>query len=119
MKLRLPLVCVLLLSGLASSQAYAQREAAKEESSTFEGSVPKGGALSEPEIIILLQAKVPLDVIEKFVSARGVNFVSSKDTSRKILAAGGNVSLIGTVNLNQKDEAPAPDLTANGKKKAK
>ena len=74
--------------------------------------VPTGTALSESEIIILLQAKVPLPTIEKFVSVRGVNFVCTKDTSKKILAAGGNVSLIGTINLNQKDESSPMSASA-------
>jgi len=96
-------VCVMAL-GLSLAPALAQDEA-----------VPSGAALSESEIIILLQAKVPLGTIEKFVSVRGVNFVCTKDTSKKILAAGGNVSLIGTINLNQKDEVvPLAAVAANG-----
>jgi hypothetical protein len=93
---------------------------AKSEGS--EVAVPAGGALSEPEIIILLQAKVPLSLIQKFVTVRGVNFVSSKETSKRIITAGGDVSLIGTVNLNQKDESPlaiAPSGGSGKKKNAK
>ncbi len=103
---RLSAVCILFL-GLSLAPAMAQDDA-----------VPSGPALSESEIIILLQAKVPLGTIEKFVSVRGVNFVCTKDTSKKILAAGGNVSLIGTINLNQKEDAPPlAAVAASGKKK--
>ena len=40
----------------------------------------------------------------EFVSSRGVNFVSTKETSKRVLAAGGNVALVGTINLNQKND---------------
>ena len=79
--------------------------------------VPSGPALAEGEVIILLQAKVPLEIIQKFVATRGVNFVSTKETSKRILASGGNVALVGTINLNQKDEAIP--LAVNGKDKDK
>ena len=79
--------------------------------------VPSGPALAEGEVIILLQAKVPLEVIQKFVATRGVNFVSTKETSKRILASGGNVALVGTINLNQKDEAMP--LAVNSKDKDK
>ena len=104
---RLTAVCILFL-GLSLVPAMAQDDA-----------VPSGPALSESEIIILLQAKVALSNIEKFVSVRGVSFVCTKDTSKKILAAGGNVSLIGTINLNQKEDLPplVASVSANGKKK--
>jgi hypothetical protein len=89
------------------------------ESSKSDVAVPAGGALSEPEIIILLQAKVPLELIQKFVTIRGVNFISTKDSSKRIMSAGGDVSLIGTVNLNQKEDAFAAlnSAAANGNKK--
>jgi hypothetical protein len=77
-------------------------------------SVPSGPALAEGEVIILLQAKVPLEIIQKFVATRGVNFVSTKETSKRILASGGNVALVGTINLNQKDEI-VPLAVNNGK----
>jgi len=104
---RLLAVCVMFV-GLSLAPAFGQDEA-----------VPSGPALSESEIIILLQAKVPLGTIEKFVSVRGVNFICTKDTSKKILAAGGNVSLIGTINLNQKEDSPAMPLAANAAKNGK
>ena len=86
------------------------------EGSKSDVAVPAGGSLTEAEITILLQAKVPLDLIAKFVTIRGVSFVSTKDSSKRIMSAGGDVSLIGTVNLNQKEDAVAmPDAT--GKKK--
>ena len=34
--------------------------------------------------------------------------MSTKETSKRILAAGGNVALVGTINLNQKDELVRP-----------
>jgi hypothetical protein len=77
--------------------------------------VPSGPSLSEGEVIILLQAKVPLDTIQKFVAGRGVSFISSKESSKRILSAGGNVALIGTINLNQKEDAPV--VQQDGKKK--
>jgi hypothetical protein len=101
------LVCPLLLAAAVWGQ-----EASSEAPHT-DMSVPSGPALAEGEVIILLQAKVPLEVIQKFVATRGVNFVSTKETSKRILASGGNVALVGTINLNQKDEA-AP-LAVNGK----
>lgn len=77
--------------------------------------VPSGPALSEAEVIILLQAKVPLETIQKFVATRGVSFVSTKDASKRVLTAGGNVALIGTINLNQKEEAALQLANANNK----
>jgi hypothetical protein len=79
--------------------------------------VPPGGALTEGEIVILLQTKVPLDLIQEFVTVRGVSFPATKDSSKRIIAAGGNVALIGTINLNQKDELVASAADTNGKKK--
>jgi hypothetical protein len=102
-----------MLAMLANAQ-----EAPSQPSSASDVSVPSGSALAEGEVIILLQAKVPLELIQKFVAARGVNFVSSKETSKRILAAGGNVALVGTINLNQKDEVIVPvDLDKDKKKK--
>jgi hypothetical protein len=116
------LVVSLLLFGLAqfSSVAAAAAPEKQDDSSRSDLAVPSGQALSEGEVIILLQAKVPLDTIEKFVAARGVNFVSTKETSKRILAAGGNVSLVGTINLNQKEDLVAdPNAAMNGKGKKK
>lgn len=76
--------------------------------------VPTGQALTEGEIIILLQAKVPVESIQKFVSVRGVSFASSKEVSKRILSAGGNVALIGTISLNQRDDGA---IDPNAKKK--
>lgn len=109
------LVC-LLACGLAQGVSVAAPER-QDDSPRADLSVPAGQALSEGEVVILLQAKVPLDTIEKFVATRGVNFVSTKESSKRIIAAGGNVSLIGTINLNQKEEALAGDLQTGGKKK--
>ena len=106
------LVCPLLLAAAVWGQE-PQSEAPRTDIS-----VPSGPALAEGEVIILLQAKVPLEVIQKFVSTRGVNFVSTKETSKRILASGGNVALVGTINLNQKDEA-VPLAVNNGKDKDK
>ena len=105
-----------LITLLACSIALLTGIAVAEETkgdSTAAVSVPSGPPLAEGEVIILLQAKVPLEVIQQFVSARGVNFVSTKEASKKILAAGGNVALIGTVNLNQREDLALED----GKKK--
>jgi hypothetical protein len=114
------LVC-LLLTGMATTQVMTAAPLQQGESAKSDVAVPAGGPLSESEIIILLQAKVPLDLIQKFVTIRGVNFISTKDSSKRIMTAGGDVSLIGTVNLNQKEEAAAmamsPLANANAKKK--
>lgn len=104
-RLRWLVVCPLLITMLANAQDAPKPE---ETPLTTNVTVPAGGPLNEGEVIILLQAKVPLDVIQKFVSARGVSFVSTKETSKRVLAAGGNVSLVGTINLNQKDEMMQP-----------
>jgi ribosomal protein L18E len=117
MKLRICslLVCPLICAGLMFAQDAAKSEDTPRSEMV---SVPAGPSLAEGEIIILLQAKVPLDLIQKFVSVRGVNFVSSKEASKKIITAGGNVALIGTINLNQKDDvAPSADLLSSNKKK--
>jgi hypothetical protein len=116
-------VLVCLATGMLLSTPLTTVLSAQDtKSDSSDLAVPAGGALSEPEIIILLQAKVSLGTIQKFVTVRGVNFVSSKETSKRIITAGGDVSLIGTVNLNQKDEAPlamAPTGGSGKKKNAK
>jgi hypothetical protein len=111
-RLRWLLVCPLMLTMLANAQ-----EATTEQPAGSEISVPGGPPLAEGEVIVLLQAKVPLELIQKFVAARGVNFISSKETSKRILAAGGNVALVGTINLNQKDELALPVGNDKDKKK--
>lgn len=110
-RLRWLLVCPLMVTMLANAQ-----DARTEQPASSDVSVPSGPALAEGEVIILLQAKVPLEVIQKFVATRGVNFLSTKETSKRVLAAGGNVALVGTINLNQKDEVVVP-MDDNGKKK--
>ena len=90
---------------------------AQEQTDNASVAVPSGAPLTEGEIIILLQAKVPGDTIQKFVTTRGVGFVSTKDVSRKILAAGGTVGLIGTINLNQKVDGNALAEATDPKKK--
>ena len=110
-RLRWLIVCPLMLTMLASAQ-----DSKPEQATGSDVTVPSGPALAEGEVIILLQAKVPLEIIQKFVAARGVSFISSKETSKRVLAAGGNVALVGTINLNQKDEPVIP-LDDNGKKK--
>jgi len=113
------LVC-LLVTGLASTQIAIAAPAQQGEGAKTDVAVPAGSPLSEAEIIILLQAKVPLELIQKFVTIRGVNFVSTKDSSKRIMTAGGDVSLIGTVNLNQKEEMAGDMLNGlNGAKKKK
>jgi len=114
---RRTLAVCLVSAGLACSQlAVAAEPAPQAEGARTDAAIPAGGPLSESEIIILLQAKVPLDVISKFVTIRGVNFVSTKDSSKRIMSSGGDVSLIGTVNLNQKEDV-VPVLDASAKKK--
>lgn len=93
-------------SALPAGQAVAAATVSYFQEATAD--VPAGGPLTEGEIIILLQAKVPLETVQTFVSKRGVSFVSNKETSRKILAAGGNVALIGTISLNQRDDMAPP-----------
>jgi hypothetical protein len=107
------IVCAFVLAMFANAQDSKPEPAASES----DIAVPTGQPLAEGEVIILLQAKVPLDLIQKFVAARGVNFISSKETSKRILASGGSVALIGTINLNQKDDAVLPVSTDKDKKK--
>lgn len=103
----------LMLAGFV----YAAPVAAPQEQTESAAAVPAGAPLTEGEIIILLQAKVPGEVIQKFVTTRGVAFVSTKEVSRKILSAGGTVGLIGTINLNQKEDGTAvADFDARKKK---
>jgi hypothetical protein len=110
-RLRRLFLCPILLTVLATAQET------KPEAAGSDVSVPAGPALAEGEVIILLQAKVPLEIIQNFVAARGVNFVSTKETSKRVLAAGGNVALVGTINLNQKDDLAAPPTGDKDKKK--
>jgi hypothetical protein len=107
------LIVCLLAAGLVTTQAS---NLMAQEASKSDVAVPAGGTLSESEIIILLQAKVPLDLIQKFVTIRGVSFLSTKESSKRIMAAGGDVSLIGTVNLNQKEDVVIDPAGANKKK---
>ena len=113
-RLRLLILCPFVMSMMVFAQDAPRTD---EEGSSSNITVPSGPALGEAEVIILLQAKVPLDLIQKFVSARGVNFVSTKDTSKRVLAAGGNVALVGTINLNQKDDPPVLDPNGTDKDK--
>jgi hypothetical protein len=112
-----PLVLAAFSLSLSASQATQDLTKADDGGSSSSFSVPAGQPLTEGEIIVLLQAKVPLDVVQKFVSVRGVAFVSSKETSRKILTSGGNVALIGTISLNQHDDVPTTLAMASTKKK--
>ena len=113
-------VLVCLATGMLLSTPLTTVLSAQDaKSDSADVAVPAGGALSEAEIIILLQAKVPLGLIQKFVTVRGVSFVSSKETSKRIITAGGDVSLIGTVNLNQKDDAPMVLAASGGSGKKK
>lgn len=109
-----PLTFCLLTA--ASAPVYAQDAAKTEESvSHLVGSVPEGPALSASEVIILLQARVPVDTIQQFVAKRGVAFTTSKETGQKIIAAGGNVALVGTISLNLRDDLA--QQADNGRKK--
>lgn len=104
----------LMMAGFALAAPAAS---AQEQTEGTSVAVPSGAPLTEGEIIILLQAKVPGDTIQKFVTTRGVGFVSTKEVSRKILSAGGSVGLIGTINLNQKDDGNSLAETFDPKKK--
>lgn len=108
------IACVLMMAGFAVA---APASPAQEQAEGSAVSVPSGAPLTEGEIVILLQAKVPADVIQKFVTTRGVGFVSTKEVSRKILAAGASVGLIGTINLNQKEDGGAVAEGFDPKKK--
>ncbi len=115
-KIGINLALAALLAGSAfSTPAMAQDSTA----STDSVSVPAGAALTEGEIIILLQAKVPADTIQKFVVTRGVNFGASKDIGRRIISAGGNVALIGTISLNQKESATVAAVQPDDNKRKK
>ena len=102
---------------MAGFAVAAPAAPAQEQTEGSAVAVPSGAPLTEGEIIILLQAKVPGEVIQKFVTTRGVGFVSTKEVSRKILAAGGTVGLIGTINLNQKEDLSAAAENFDAKKK--
>ena len=102
-KIGMMLASVALLAGSAFAAQESQASAVDASSIA----IPAGTPLTEGEIIILLQAKVPVEVIQKFVHARGAGFSASKETGRKIIAAGGNVALVGTISLNQKEMAMA------------
>lgn len=110
-------VCLVSASLACSQLAFAAEPAPQAEGARTDAGVPAGAPLSESEIIILLQAKVPLEVISKFVTIRGVSFVSTKDSSKRIMSSGGDVSLIGTVNLNQKEDLIAQSDAGAKKKK--
>jgi hypothetical protein len=112
-KIGIMLASATLLAGSLFGGNAAPQDSATETSVT----VPSGPALTEGEIIILLQAKVPVEVIQKFVQTRGVGFGASKEIGRKIISAGGNVGLIGTISLNQKEAAALSANTDDGKRK--
>jgi len=97
-------LAALLAGSLLSVPATGQDTAAASSESI---AVPAGPALTEGEIIILLQAKVSVDTIQKFVQTRGAGFGTNKEVGRRIISAGGNVALIGTISLNQKESAVA------------
>ncbi len=105
-----------LLAGSLFASPAPQDSAAGDASSV---TVPSGTTLTEGEIIILLQAKVPVEVIQKFVTTRGVGFAASKETGRKIIAAGGNVALVGTISLNQKEAAAVASMQEDANKRKK
>lgn len=112
-KLGMMLASATLLAG----SVFAAQEAQAQGVETSSIAVPAGTALTEGEIIILLQAKVPVEVIQKFVHSRGVSFSASKETGRKIIAAGGNVALVGTISLNQKEQSVAQVAPEEQKRK--
>jgi TonB family protein len=66
----------------------------------------KGPPLSKAEVLILLDAKVPLDRIEKIVDERDVCFEGDTQTAKEILAHGGSKSLNGTILQNYTDCGP-------------
>ena len=109
----------ILLATLAllAGSVFGGNPAEAQDADTSSVTVPTGSALTEGEIIILLQAKVPVEVIQKFVQTRGVGFAASKETGRKIIAAGGNVSLVGTISLNQKEIAGLTGAPEDTKRK--
>jgi hypothetical protein len=107
---------MLASAALLAGSVFAGQEAAP-SADVSSISVPAGTALTEGEIIILLQAKVPVEVIQKFVHSRGVSFSASKETGRKIIAAGGNVALVGTISLNQKEQSMAQAAPEDNKRK--
>ena len=59
--------------------------------------VPAGPPLSKNEIITMLQSKVPVSRVERFVEVRGVNFAITPEIAREVMAAGGNRTLIGVI----------------------
>ena len=108
-KIGMLLAALALLAGSVFGANAAAVES-QDSQSDVAVTVPSGSPLTEGEIIILLQAKVPVEVIQKFVQTRGVGFAASKETGRKIIGAGGNVALVGTISLNQKE---VPGVAAN------
>jgi hypothetical protein len=113
-KFGMMLASATLLAGSLFGAAAQDSQVTPDASSI---TVPAGTPLTEGEIIILLQAKVPVEVIQKFVHSRGVSFAAAKETGRKIIAAGGNVALVGTISLNQKEQAVAQVTPEDGKRK--
>jgi hypothetical protein len=114
-KIGMMLASATLLAGSLFGAAAQDTQSSSVDVSSI--TVPTGTPLTEGEIIILLQAKVPVEVIQKFVHSRGVNFAAAKETGRKIIAAGGNVALVGTISLNQKEQSVAQVTPEENKRK--
>jgi hypothetical protein len=107
-KTGMALASAALLAGSVFGAAPQDSNSSSAEPTSIK--VPAGTPLTEGEIVILLQAKVPVEVIQQFVQSRGVGFNATKETGRKIIASGGNVALVGTISLNQKE---TPAVAAN------
>jgi hypothetical protein len=69
--------------------------------------VPPGPPLSKNEVITLLQSGTPSAQVERFVSARGVNFTLTTTAAREITAAGGGRSLLSLIG-DKNTRKPAP-----------
>ena len=110
---------ILLNLALFGTLALAKSNETQDGTSTESITIPPGPALTEGEIIILLQAHVPVETIQRFVQSRGAGFGVTKEVGKKVIAAGGNVALIGTISLNQKESAPelAANLASTDKKR--
>ncbi len=84
----------ILLAGLAAAQTTPQQ--------------PPPAPLLVPDIVLLLQMKVPRERIERFLEISGVNFRIEGDTGPTILKAGGDKELVGAIVLAAYNPVAAP-----------
>ena len=81
----------------AAARPPLDQGSAQPDTANPQPGVPSGPPLSKGEVVTLLQSGLPAARVEQFVEVRGVSFVSTPETAKEIMAAGGTRSLIGAI----------------------